>query len=143
MRRHPKRPVPKGASVRRELTPDEARQVAGAREEETTPEAMAEARASLKSVFKALDDAERALDEAMALLREERDRQGVSLADIQERTGIARSQLCALENAEAPNPTIATVCRVADALGMRVVIRLAKVERPAAKPARKRVKKPV
>lgn len=136
-RRNPTPPVPKGAIVRRELTPDEARQVKGAREEELAYES--EHRASLTSVRKAMDSAERALDEAMALLREERARQGLSLADVQERTGIARSQLSQLENAEAPNPTIATVCRVAEALGMSVAIRLVKTM--PSKPAKAAAKK--
>lgn len=66
-----------------------------------------------------------ALRDVMQLLRAERDRQGLSLADMRERTGMERSSLSKLENDSDANPTLSTVCRYAEALGVRIEIRLA------------------
>lgn len=60
-------------------------------------------------------------------LRREREAQGLSLRDIQQRTGIERSAINRLENAENVNPTINTLTRYARALGLRIDIRLAEV----------------
>src|SRR5436190_1505858 len=65
------------------------------------------------------------LREAMQFLRSERSRQGLSLADIQERTGIARSALSRLETDPAANPTLTTLTRYAEALGKDLQILLA------------------
>jgi len=61
---------------------------------------------------------------AIAALKQAREAQGLSLADIRERTGIERSALSRLEN-ETPNVTIRTLERYAEALGKRVVIEIA------------------
>ena len=53
-------------------------------------------------------------------LKSERERQGLSLADIQQRVGITRGAISLLENADAPNPTINTMQRYAAALGLRL-----------------------
>lgn len=116
------RPRPRGSVVRRPLTPAEAARLK--RSQEEVEAQKDEILAIAGKVKAAIEAGEAALDEAMRVLRTERERQGLSLADMQERTGIARSSLCTLENAEDPNPTIATVCRVAEALGMGVEIRL-------------------
>ena len=65
------------------------------------------------------------LQDALRLLRAERVRQGLSLADIQDRTGIERPNLSRLENEGSSNPTVATLTRYAEALGKRLVIVLA------------------
>jgi DNA-binding XRE family transcriptional regulator len=65
------------------------------------------------------------LRDIMHLLRDERTRQGLSLADMQARTGIARSALSRLENEPDANPTLATVTRCAEALGKDLRIQLA------------------
>jgi transcriptional regulator with XRE-family HTH domain len=57
------------------------------------------------------------LRDVMRLLLAERTRQGLSLADIQDRTGIARSALSRLETDVDANPTLTTVTRYAEALG--------------------------
>ena len=49
----------------------------------------------------------------------------MSLSDIEQRTGIAKSNLSRLENDEHVNPTIATLSNYADALGKKLVIELA------------------
>jgi len=62
--------------------------------------------------------------EAITALKQAREAQGLSLADIRDRTGIERSALSRLEN-ETPNVTIRTLERYAEALGKRVVIEIA------------------
>jgi DNA-binding phage protein len=67
----------------------------------------------------------RSLRQIVAALKSEREAQGLSLADIDARTGIGRSNLCRLENATDANPTIETLQRYADALNKRILIALA------------------
>jgi DNA-binding Xre family transcriptional regulator len=64
---------------------------------------------------------------AISALKQAREAQGLSLADIRDRTGIERSALSRLEN-ETPNVTIRTLERYAEALGKRVVIEIADAE---------------
>jgi DNA-binding phage protein len=56
----------------------------------------------------------------VAALRAERERQGLSLADIADRTGMDRAAIHKLEIGVNRNPTLATLNRYADALGLRV-----------------------
>jgi DNA-binding Xre family transcriptional regulator len=62
------------------------------------------------------------LRQILGALRAERQRQGLSLADINERTGIDRAALSRLENNEEANPTLATLERYAEAIGKQVVV---------------------
>lgn len=64
------------------------------------------------------------LRQVLAALRAERERQGLSLADIYERTGIDRAALSRLENNEDANPTLATLERYAEAVGKQMVVLL-------------------
>lgn len=64
------------------------------------------------------------LSDVMSALKAERTRQGLSLADITERTGIGRGAISTLESAAEPNPTISTVNRIAEALGVSVAVTL-------------------
>ena len=57
-------------------------------------------------------------------LREERQRQGLSLADIHERSGIDRGTLSKLENQEHPNVTMNTLMRYAEAVGKVILVQL-------------------
>jgi hypothetical protein len=66
-----------------------------------------------------------ALGEALTLLKAERLRQGLSLTDIEERSGIGRPNLSRLENEAEANPTVTTLTRYAEALGKKLVIRFA------------------
>jgi DNA-binding XRE family transcriptional regulator len=66
-----------------------------------------------------------ALRETFKLLREERHAQGVTLSQLQERTGITRGALSRLENDPEPNPTLNTLRRYAAALGKQIVVQLA------------------
>jgi DNA-binding XRE family transcriptional regulator len=60
------------------------------------------------------------LEHAMQALKAERERQGLSLADMKERTGIDRAALSRLESGQHPNPTISTLMRYARALGKTI-----------------------
>lgn len=64
------------------------------------------------------------LRQVLGALRAERERLGLSLADIHDRTGIDRAALSRLENSEDANPTLATLERYAEALGKRMVVLL-------------------
>ncbi len=109
--------------VRRQLTSKEQARVNEARR--LTDAEASEIRRKAKQL-KAKSDAARAtLQDALRLLRAERVRQGLSLADIQDRTGIERPNLSRLENEGSSNPTVATLTRYAEALGKRLVIVLA------------------
>ncbi len=57
-------------------------------------------------------------------LRAERERQGLSLADVAQRTGIPRESICRLENLEKGNFEIFTVQRYAEALGLKIQVAL-------------------
>lgn len=58
-----------------------------------------------------------ALQEFMAAVKGERERQGLTLADVAERTGIDQAALSRLENGKQPNTTWLTLARIAQALG--------------------------
>jgi predicted transcriptional regulator len=63
-----------------------------------------------------------ALRQTFSLLKAERESQGLSLSDVEQRTGIGRAALSRLENAQDANPTIATLMRYAEALGKELVV---------------------
>jgi DNA-binding Xre family transcriptional regulator len=60
------------------------------------------------------------LAKALAALRAERERQGLSLSDVSERSGIDRATLSKLETGKAPNPTVGTLRALASALNKRL-----------------------
>ena len=66
-----------------------------------------------------------AIQHAMAVLKAERKKKGMSLATMKERTGIERSTLSRLENNAEANPTINTLTRYAEAVGKKVFVVLA------------------
>ena len=59
-----------------------------------------------------------ALLSALAALKQERGRQGLSLADVSERSGLDKAMLSRLENGKILNPTVATLWSYAGAIGM-------------------------
>jgi DNA-binding Xre family transcriptional regulator len=65
------------------------------------------------------------LDELVVQLKAAREAQGLSLADLTERTGMDRSALSKLETGQRPNPTLETLARYAEAVGKRLVVSLA------------------
>lgn len=64
------------------------------------------------------------LRQVLGALRAERVRLGLSLADINERSGIDRAALSRLENNEDANPTLSTLERYAAAVGKQMVVLL-------------------
>jgi transcriptional regulator with XRE-family HTH domain len=60
----------------------------------------------------------REVGQAVTELRAERERLGLSLADVEERSGLRRSVLSRLENDRTANPTMLTLQRYAAALGL-------------------------
>jgi transcriptional regulator with XRE-family HTH domain len=53
-------------------------------------------------------------------LRKERERQGLSLSDVSERSGIDRATRSKLETGKVPNPTVSTLRAVVRALNKRL-----------------------
>ena len=60
------------------------------------------------------------LREIFTQLRRERERQNLTLAEMELRTGIGQAALSRLETGKAANPTIDTIYRIAAALGKEV-----------------------
>jgi DNA-binding XRE family transcriptional regulator len=63
---------------------------------------------------------QRPFRDLIGALRAERERQGLSLADLAERTGIDRAAIHKLEIGANTNPTLTTLTRYAGALGARI-----------------------
>jgi DNA-binding XRE family transcriptional regulator len=68
------------------------------------------------------------LDKLLGQLKAARRRQGLSLSDLTELTGMDRPALSKLETGKRCNPTIDTLVRYADAVGKKVVVSLADEE---------------
>jgi len=84
----------------------------------------AEITARAREIFAEVDAAQIELARTAELLRKEREAQNLSLADMQNRTGISRSALCRLENLTDSNPTVRTLEKLARALGKRLIVGL-------------------
>ena len=72
----------------------------------------------------------------LSLLKRERERQKLTLAQLEERTGIAQAALSRLESGKTANPTIDTIYRISTALGKTVTCFMQDAPAPA-KPAAK------
>lgn len=68
------------------------------------------------------------LQQTIDLLKAERIKQGLSLAQLKEYTGIEGATLANLENHEDINPTIHTLTRYAEAVGKKVLVVLANAD---------------
>ena len=106
--------------IYRELTPEEQQRWnrANAEAESEKEDILAKARC-LKAARNRVNVAVR---EAMKALKRERQAQGLSLSDVEKRTGIGRAALSRLENETELNPTVVTLTRYAEALGKEVVV---------------------
>jgi DNA-binding XRE family transcriptional regulator len=56
---------------------------------------------------------------ALQALKRERERSGLTIADVAERSGLDRAVVSRLENGKQDNPTVATLMRYAAAIGKR------------------------
>jgi predicted transcriptional regulator len=106
--------------IHRELTPAEKQRWDRAVQETERQKGEILAKgARIKAARKRVNVAVR---EAMQALKRERQAQGLSLSDVEKRTGIGRAALSRLENETELNPTVVTLTRYAEALGKEVVL---------------------
>jgi predicted transcriptional regulator len=113
VKRHAKR-------LRRELTPEEKYRWNRAQEEiESQKEDIL---AKGRRIKAAHNRANAAVRDALKLLKAERQAQGLSLSDVEKKTGIGRAALSRLENEAELNPTVVTLTRYAEALGKKIVV---------------------
>jgi ribosome-binding protein aMBF1 (putative translation factor) len=104
------------------MTPEQRAAVEAIRARHATPEYRAEEariREEVRKEFPPLTADEPLLD-VLAALRLERERQGLSLTDVMERTRLDRATISKLENGKIPNPTYTTMKAYARALGLRL-----------------------
>jgi ribosome-binding protein aMBF1 (putative translation factor) len=113
---------PKPHRIFRESTPAEKTRLAELRKQldQEKPELIAAGRAKLDARQRSMAR----LSQIFIALKTEREKRGWSLADMTERTGMAREVIHRLENLTTPNPTLNTVQRYAEALGFEVAIEL-------------------
>lgn len=108
------------------LPPEERAAAEAAIARDAAPRATPEGRAEEEEMIRKIRDEfpplaiDPDLAAALAGLRSERERQGLSLADVSERTGIDRSTLSKLETGKVANPTVGTLRAVARALNKRL-----------------------
>jgi DNA-binding XRE family transcriptional regulator len=115
-----------------ELTPEQRATVAARRAERQTPQYQDELARDIEAnrqEYPPVGDPE--LIEALAGLRRERERQGLSLTDMAERTGIDRATISKLGTGKIANPTIGILRTYAKALGRRLAWTLEVVAKPA------------
>ena len=106
----------------RSLTPEESARVAEARR--LIASEVPEIRRKAREYKQAYEAARATLQDAVKVLKAERERLGLSLAEVSERMGIERPNLSRLESDAESNPTVATLTRYADALGKNLFIAL-------------------
>ncbi len=113
----------KSRRLRLKLTPEQQATI-----DEVRRTIEAEEKDEIIALAKRLRSAKRrgmtTLEKTLQVLKHERESQGVSLATMEERTGMAKSNLSKLENAADSNPTVATLVTYADALGKKLIITL-------------------
>lgn len=112
--------MPTSRRIRREFTPEERAnwEKLVAQEEEDREKTVADVRRR-----KADSLIRRELHHTMSALDDARQHQGVSLADLRDRTGIERGNLSKLLSGDS-NPTLQTVARIAAALGLKLTVEL-------------------
>ncbi len=74
----------------------------------------------------------RSVEEFLLHLRNARLKQGLTQSQIDERTGIGRANLSRLENLHLDNPTLDTVLRYANAVGLKVTLQPSETKPDAA-----------
>jgi predicted transcriptional regulator len=106
--------------VRREFTPEEQGRWLRARQEAEGEKD--DILAAGRRVKAARNRVQVAVRDAFKLLKAEREALGLSLSDVEKKTGIGRAALSRLENETEPNPTVLTLIRYAEALGKELVV---------------------
>jgi DNA-binding Xre family transcriptional regulator len=88
----------------------------------STPEGQAEQEEVIRKVREEFPPlaVDTELAKALSALRAERERQGLSLSDVSQRSGIDRATLSKLETGKVPNPTVSTLRALARALNKRL-----------------------
>ena len=109
-----------GEPLRRELTPEEEDRWRQAwedaeREKEPMPAKGRQIKAARNHVRVAVRD-------ALMFLKAERHAQGLSLGDVEKRSGMGPAAVSRLENETETTPTLLTLTRYAQALGKRLVV---------------------
>ncbi len=104
----------KAKRIYRDFTPEEK-----ARWEKSVAETEAEKEEILQKGRAALA-AHRTALQMLNQLKSERERRGLSLADMMRLTGMSRESISRLENDPKPNPTMLTFARYAEALGLEL-----------------------
>ena len=112
-----------------QLTPEQLAEFEQMRAESQTLEALAEEACERELILEEFPPAIMPVEaiEAMANLRLARERKGLSLGDVAERTGIDRTALSKMERGRG-NPTLSTLGRVTAAIGLKMVVSFADVE---------------
>ena len=108
------------------MTPEQRAAVEAIKAKHKTPEYRAEEvklREEVRKEFPPIETDETIAGLAAAF-KIERERAGLSLTDLQEKTGIDRATLSRIENGKVPNPTYSTLAAYAQALGCRVTVEL-------------------
>jgi DNA-binding XRE family transcriptional regulator len=107
----------KGITRQQPLTDDEAARYQRVREQIAAelPDIRRRAQAAKPRIL---------LKHVLGNLRQERQRLGLSLADVNVRSGIDRGTLSKLENDADPNVTMNTLIRYAEALGKIILVQL-------------------
>jgi hypothetical protein len=108
------------------MTPEQRAAVERIREKHRTPEYRCEEAVVRELVRQEVPPlhADAALMATLAAMRGERERQGLSLTDMMEKTKLDRATISKLENGKIPNPTYQTMRIYAAALGKRIAWRL-------------------
>lgn len=103
---------------RRKLSREETTKYKKIREqiEKEKPDITSRHRARMFSMF--------SVDQTFRELRKLRVEKGLSLADLQDLTGMDRSAISKLETGERENPTVTTMVRYAQAVGKKIVVAL-------------------
>ena len=110
----------KPAIRRRTPTTAERERIRKAIEGESRPEVMEGNRELGRTVLAKKREAVAATAAVLQTLLDEKERQQISLADLEAKTGIGRSNLSRLWNQSEPGVTLETVERIAAALNLQV-----------------------
>ena len=108
-------------SKRLKPTPEMESRIRKAIAEEEQPDVIAANKARGRKVFEELEERQREFASVVTALKEAREARGLSLQDVCDKTGITRASLSLLENGHG-NPTMTTLRRVAEAIGVEILV---------------------